>query len=204
MHHHGLTGSTTVWTVCAAHIAATIGRLIALSLSQIALARRPRLITCNSRATFILKPVRQMVWTSATLCRYNSNEYLTASGSRFNYATEAAAKSGNFVGRRRASKRQTRRQRRRAAANCVGGFPAGRQMARNRRRCSVHQTGDLRSTQFTSAGGSRRSAADPTWIKRTDRAMSLMWITVRFWSPHKWDTAYMFVSFRLPVADLNK
>jgi len=77
-------------------------------------------------------------------------------------------------------------------------------MARNRRRCTVDQTGDLRSTQFTSAGGSHRSAADPTWIKRTDRAMSLMWITVRFGSLRKWDTAYTSVSFRLPVADLSK
>jgi len=64
-----------------------------------------------------------MVWTSATLCRYNSNEYLTASGSRFNYAAEAAAKSGNFVGRRRASKRQTRRQLRRLRRAASVDFP---------------------------------------------------------------------------------
>jgi len=67
-----------------------------------------------------------MVWTSAALCRYNSNEYLTAPGSRFNHAAEDAAKSGNFVGRRTSNDHGGDK---RAAAR---EFPAV--MAGNRRR----------------------------------------------------------------------
>jgi len=134
-----------------------------------------RLMACSSRITLTPKPVRQMVLTSAALCRYNSNEYLTASGSRFNYAAEAATKSGNFVGRRRMRGRQTTTTAVNALRRRIFRQTNGASVASALDRAGPGRRDEIcdqRSLPRNS--GSHRSAADPTWINRSDRAMSLM------------------------------